>query len=1138
MKKMMKKQMRYLFLVLFAFQLNPSTFGQVSCTSGATGNSPGENYVLVWADEFDVDGPICSANWFHQTQIPTPTGWFNNEEQHYTNRTDNSFVSGGFLNVVAKRENFTDQGLTTEYTSARLNSKYAFTYGRVDVRAKLPSGSGTWPAIWMLGQNINEPGGYWFDQFGSVNWPACGEIDIMEHFGNQNAVIHGSTHTPSSFGATINTGTITVPDFDSAFHEYSIIWDQNSIQFIVDSVTYYTYSPSTLNSSTWPFNAPQYLLLNLAMGGIGGTIDSTFTEAAMVIDYVRVYQKEFVAPTEPTVAAEEPTENPANVISLFSDSYVDVPVDTWRTVWSAANLEDVTIDGSAMKKYTNLNFVGVETVNNQVDASGMTHFHFDLWTPNATQFRVKLVDFGADSAFGGGDDSEHEITYDSPTQGQWISYDIPLSSFTGLNSTSNLAQLIFAASPADSTTAFIDNVYFYRELTAPETAAPTPTQDSANVISMFTEVYANVPVDTWRTDWSVSDFEDDTLAGSAVKKYSNLSFVGIETVTHQIDASSMSHFHFDLWTPDATVFRVKLVDFGADGAFGGGDDTEHEISYDAPNQGQWVSYDIPLSAFTSLASTSNIAQLIFSGNPSGAFTAYIDNVYFYFGEVTGPAPTAAAPSPTVPAANVISMFSEAYTDVPVDTWRTVWSAAALEDVVIDNSAMKKYTNLSFVGVETVISQIDASAMTHFHFDLWTPDATLFRVKLVDFGADGAFGGGDDTEHEISYDAPTQGEWISYDIPMSSFGGLASSQNIAQLIFSGNPAGLFTAFVDNVYFYTTADLEAPTRPTNLIATNITESGFEVSWDRSTDNVGVAGYSVYLDNVILGTTADTSFTFSALEALTPYQVAVEAFDSAGNKSRSEPLSVTTSKIPCSETLVDFTDFESGSGVWKLKRWRADRFKSRFFARSGKYAVKLRTRMKTETMDLSSFEDLNVSFNFMTWGMRKTNDRLILEISYDHGDTYEEVNSWRYRKDFRNFQRKQVSVDLEGPFTESMKLRLRQRSKSWSIVIIDDINISGCSVNGGGNLAARLAPESAVNSDPSFMEDITVYPNPVQDVLNVKGIDTDAQLELINAAGKTVIAATGKTQLDLSRLSGGIYFLKVMTGGTSTFMRIRKQ
>ncbi|MGL1886144.1 MAG: glycoside hydrolase family 16 protein [Reichenbachiella sp.] len=271
-------------------QENVVYFDNISFSSEDDGGS--EELELVWSDEFSDDGAVNAVKWYHQTQLPSGGSWYNNEEQHYTNSITNSFAADGSLNIVAKKESFTDQGFTKEYTSARLNSKFAFKYGRIDVSAKLPSGDGTWPAIWMLGKNINEPGGYWTEQFGSVNWPATGEIDIMEHWGNNPNVIHGSLHTTSSSGSTVNTSTTTIADVSTAFHVYSIIWDKDGIQFLIDDVNFYTYNPEVKNDDTWPFDEPQYLLLNIAMGGIGGTIDPAFTESTMEIDYVRVYQKE------------------------------------------------------------------------------------------------------------------------------------------------------------------------------------------------------------------------------------------------------------------------------------------------------------------------------------------------------------------------------------------------------------------------------------------------------------------------------------------------------------------------------------------------------------------------------------------------------------------------------------------------------------------------------------------------------------------------------------------------------------------------------------------------------------------------------------------------------------------------------
>ena len=244
---------------------------------------------LVWSDEFDTDGAINTNKWFHQTELPFGDSWFNGEIQHYTDRIENTFVEDGNLNLVAKNETFTDQGVTKEYTSARLNSKFAFTYGRVEVRAKLPTGVGTWPAIWLLGQNIQETGGYWDNQgFGTTPWPACGEIDIMEHWGDNQNYISSALHTPSSFGNTSNVGGQVIPTASTAFHNYVLDWYPDRMVFSVDGNVHYTYQPDVQNDETWPFYQDQYILLNTAIQSI---IDPNFTQSTMEIDYVRIYQE-------------------------------------------------------------------------------------------------------------------------------------------------------------------------------------------------------------------------------------------------------------------------------------------------------------------------------------------------------------------------------------------------------------------------------------------------------------------------------------------------------------------------------------------------------------------------------------------------------------------------------------------------------------------------------------------------------------------------------------------------------------------------------------------------------------------------------------------------------------------------------
>lgn len=231
---------------------------------------------LVWSDEFNVNGAPDSSKWGYNIGTGS-NGWGNGESQYYTNRPENVIVEDGFLKITAKAESY--EG--SNYTSARLLSegKFDFKYGRVDISAKLPQGEGTWPALWLLGSN-----------FSSVGWPACGEIDIMEHWGDNPGRIASATHTPSSFGNTVNVGEITISDFATEFHVYSLEWTSNELRFLVDDTLFYTYNPTAKNSDTWPFDKEHFFILNIAVGSNYQSIDPNFVKSTMEIDYVRLYQ--------------------------------------------------------------------------------------------------------------------------------------------------------------------------------------------------------------------------------------------------------------------------------------------------------------------------------------------------------------------------------------------------------------------------------------------------------------------------------------------------------------------------------------------------------------------------------------------------------------------------------------------------------------------------------------------------------------------------------------------------------------------------------------------------------------------------------------------------------------------------------
>ncbi|SHF86780.1 MULTISPECIES: glycoside hydrolase family 16 protein [Flavobacterium] len=226
---------------------------------------------ILWSDEFDVDGAPNSSKWGYNTG--TGDGWGNNELEYYTSRPENVFISNGTLKIKAIKEEY----MGSHYTSTRMltKGKFSFKYGRAEVRAKLPVGGGTWPAFWMLGDNIDTAG-----------WPLCGEVDILESVGNNPDVNHSSLHSPGRSGNTPDTKTITVPNSATEFHIYAAEWSAESIKFYVDDNLFYTY----VNSASTPFNQNFFLILNLAMGGnFGGTVDPNFTSAIFEVDYVRVY---------------------------------------------------------------------------------------------------------------------------------------------------------------------------------------------------------------------------------------------------------------------------------------------------------------------------------------------------------------------------------------------------------------------------------------------------------------------------------------------------------------------------------------------------------------------------------------------------------------------------------------------------------------------------------------------------------------------------------------------------------------------------------------------------------------------------------------------------------------------------------
>ena len=242
-----------------------------SCTNKIVPGKTSPFKKLVWQEEFNYTGKPDTTKWSYNLG---GHGWGNNELQYYTDELKNAEVKDGKLTIHLIKENV---GQNT-FTSARLltKNKFEFTYGRVEGRLKIPFGKGTWPAFWMLGANIDE-----------VDWPASGEIDIMEHVGREHEKIWGTLHYPERHGGNAHGETRVFPGTTSGFHIYAVNWTKEKFEFFVDDVLFFT----TPNTPAMPFHHPFFILVNLAMGGnFGGDIDPSITNKEYEIDWIRVWQ--------------------------------------------------------------------------------------------------------------------------------------------------------------------------------------------------------------------------------------------------------------------------------------------------------------------------------------------------------------------------------------------------------------------------------------------------------------------------------------------------------------------------------------------------------------------------------------------------------------------------------------------------------------------------------------------------------------------------------------------------------------------------------------------------------------------------------------------------------------------------------
>lgn len=293
----MKIQIRLFFLAILLYgtlssckespkkEAEPLEVGLIDKSEEVASNARDywDNAELVWSDEFD-GSTLSEANWKFETG---KHGWGNNEWQNYVAH-ENIEVSEGTLKIIARKVGVGQK--VGDYTSTRLNSKTSFTYGRIEINAKLPEhkGNGLWPALWMLGNNIS-----------TIGWPACGEIDMMEYVSYEPNIVHFTIHSTANNhidGTQASSGPVTLDTAEEKFHKYGLLWSEESLKFYVDEIENIIFTfqrPADHNAANWPFSKPFYVLMNMAVGGNWGGlkgVDDSIFPAVMEVDYVRVYQ--------------------------------------------------------------------------------------------------------------------------------------------------------------------------------------------------------------------------------------------------------------------------------------------------------------------------------------------------------------------------------------------------------------------------------------------------------------------------------------------------------------------------------------------------------------------------------------------------------------------------------------------------------------------------------------------------------------------------------------------------------------------------------------------------------------------------------------------------------------------------------
>lgn len=598
---------------------------------------------------------------------------------------------------------------------------------------------------------------FWIDQMQFVNIPNLANLTGSILNGANDSIPYGITGNSTAitnFQATVNLPT--------------------GVNETVNITPYYL-NFSSSNSGVASVSATG--LVNILSGG-SATITATLGSKA-ALGSLKINSIGSLAPPP------APTKDAANVLSLLTSVYKNVPVDYWNGYWQPYQITTSSVakaGNDTIIQYSNLNFVGAQLTSPTQNISTFRSFHMDIYTPDKiaanSSLQIELLDFGPSGVPGSGNVSGTiTIPASALASNKWISIDTLISAFTGLSTRAHFGQLILVGNNLPDV--WIDNVYFWRYPPVPTVAAPIPKQAAANVLSIFSDSYTNVAGTNFFPNWGQQTVVTQIpIAGNNTLRYAGLNYEGTQLAANQ-NVSSYGFLHVDYYSTNSNSLQVNLISPGP---------VQTAYTLPVPTNG-WNSVDIPLSAFSPVDLT-NVFQLMFVGDGNDV---YLDNIFFWKIPLV---PTVAAPTPTYPAANAISVFSSAYTPaLPNINYFPNWGqSTVVSQVSIAGNNTLLYTNLNYEGTQLDPNNatINVSAMNYLHVDYYSGNSTALQVFLISPNPT--------IQKAYTLSVPTASGWNSVDIPLSAFTSDPANKvdltNVFQMMFVGNG----TVYLNNIVFH--------------------------------------------------------------------------------------------------------------------------------------------------------------------------------------------------------------------------------------------------------------------------------------------------------------------------------------------------